>query len=64
MSTRPILIVAILAVFATFLSGCGGPTKKGIEARNKARARLLPGFLTRRILCTSRAIVARLTGTR
>ncbi|MHC4709956.1 MAG: tetratricopeptide repeat protein [Planctomycetota bacterium] len=40
MSTRPILIVALLAVLGTFLSGCGGPTKKGIEARNKARIRL------------------------
>jgi len=40
MSTRPILIVALLAVLAAFLSGCGGPTKKGIEARNRARVRL------------------------
>ncbi|MHC4101368.1 MAG: tetratricopeptide repeat protein [Planctomycetota bacterium] len=40
MSTRPILIVALLAVLGAFLSGCGGPTKKGIEARNKARIRL------------------------
>jgi predicted Zn-dependent protease len=40
MSTRPILIVALLAVLGAFLSGCGGPTKKGIEARNKARTRL------------------------
>jgi tetratricopeptide (TPR) repeat protein len=40
MSTRPILIVALLVVMGAFLSGCGGPTKKGLEARNKARLRL------------------------
>jgi tetratricopeptide (TPR) repeat protein len=40
MSTRPILIVALLAVAATLLAGCGGPTQKGLEARAKARARL------------------------
>ena len=40
MSTRPILIVALLAVAGAFLSGCGGPTKKGLEARNNARIRL------------------------
>ncbi|MHC4208921.1 MAG: tetratricopeptide repeat protein [Planctomycetota bacterium] len=40
MSTRPILIVALLTVVGAFLWGCGGPTQKGIEARTRARARL------------------------
>ena len=40
MSTRPILIVALLVVGGAFLCGCNGPTKKGLEARAKARARL------------------------
>ncbi len=40
MSTRPILIVALLAVVGSFLAGCGGPTKKGLEARATARARI------------------------
>ncbi|MHC4429810.1 MAG: tetratricopeptide repeat protein [Planctomycetota bacterium] len=40
MSTRPILIVVLLVVGGAFLCGCNGPTRKGLEARAKARARL------------------------